>query len=363
MSGRVKALAMDVNDRIINYSDTILITGANGFIGPRLVKTLLDYGYYNLKCSVRSTSDLTTLRSIISSYPLNNVQICTGDLLSRQDCDRMTEGVRVIYHLAAAMRDTSFESSYINNVETTRNILNAATKGKSLRRFVNVSSLRVYSNMQLKHGALLDESCDIETDLDNRGDAYCTAKVKQEELVTEVCKKHDLSYVTLRPGIVYGPGNKGIHRMVGRMKGKGKFSIFIHLGGENVLPMSYVDNCAEAIVLAGIKKGVDGEAFNVVDDDLPTSRSFLKLYKQNVRKFVSLCIPYRIFYIFCCLWEKCSKLSKKQLPLTFNRNKCSAAWKGNVYSNAKLKKFLNWEPKVNFGDAMKNYFEYQKIKK
>lgn len=360
MSCRVKASAMSVNDRIIDFSDKILITGSNGFIGPRLVKTLLDYGYYNLKCSVRSTSDLTALRSVISCHSSKNVQMCTGDLLSQQDCDRLVEGVRVIYHLAAAMRDTSFESSYINNVETTRNILNAVIKYKSLRRFVNMSSLRVYSNINLERGALLDESCDIEADLDGRSDAYCTAKVMQEELVTEVCNSNNLSCVTLRPGIVYGPGNKGLHRMVGRMKEIGPWSVFIHLGGQNVLPLSYVDNCTEAIALAGVKKGVDGEIFNVVDDDLPTSQCFLRLYKQNVRDFLSINIPYRMFYIFSYLCENISKLSNNKLPLPFNRKKCSAAWKGNIYSNEKLKNLLCWEPKVCFVDALKNYFDYQK---
>ena len=55
------------------------------------------------------------------------------------------------------------------------------------------------------------------------------------------------------------------------------------MGGSNTIPFTYVDNCAEAIVLAGLVKGVDGEALNIVDDDLPSSREFLRLYKNNVR--------------------------------------------------------------------------------
>jgi nucleoside-diphosphate-sugar epimerase len=47
------------------------------------------------------------------------------------------------------------------------------------------------------------------------------------------------------------------------------------VGGSNVLPLTFVDNCAEAIVLGGLVPGVDGEVFNVVDDELLTSaRSF-----------------------------------------------------------------------------------------
>ena len=54
------------------------------------------------------------------------------------------------------------------------------------------------------------------------------------------------------------------------------------------------------------QKGVDGEVFNIVDDDLPTSRGFLKMYKKNVRDFRSIYVPYRVFYLFCYLWEKYS---------------------------------------------------------
>ena len=58
------------------------------------------------------------------------------------------------------------------------------------------------------------------------------------------------------------------------------FGLFLHMGGTNVLPLSFVDNCAEAIVLGGLKPGVDGEVFNVVDDDPLTSRQFLRAYRS-----------------------------------------------------------------------------------
>jgi len=351
---------MDDKELIISYSDPILITGSNGFIGPRVVKTLLDYGFTNLRCFVRPSSDLTALREIVSLYKTAKVEIVAGDLLSQVDCDKLTEGIRVVYHLAAAMRDTSYESSYLNNVVTTRNVLNGAAKHMTLRRFVNMSSIRVYSNYKLRRGALLDETCDIETDLINRGDAYCNAKVKQDELVSEFCSRHNLPYVILRPGIVYGPGNREIHRMIGRRIKKGVIDLFLHLGGSNRLPLSYVDNCADAIVLAGIKKGVDGEIFNVVDDDLPTSRRFLTLYKQNVQPFRSIYIPFRVLYSGCYLSEIYSKMSRKRVPPPMNRKKCSAAWKGNRYSNAKLKNLLGWRPKTGFNESLRRYFEYQK---
>lgn len=59
------------------------------------------------------------------------------------------------------------------------------------------------------------------------------------------------------------------------------------MGGGNAVPLTYVDNCAEAIVLAGIRAKVEGETCKVVVDDLPTGREFLRLYQRNVHRVAS----------------------------------------------------------------------------
>src|SRR5206468_1089853 len=79
------------------------------------------------------------------------------------------------------------------------------------------------------------------------------------------------------------------------------------------------------------------EVFNVVDDDLPSSRQFLRLYKQNVRRFISIYVPHVLSHALCCFWEKYSSWSEGQLPPVFNRRKWRALWKKTRYSNAKLK--------------------------
>ncbi len=129
------------------------------------------------------------------------------------------------------------------------------------------------------------------------------------------------------------------------------FGFFIHLGGGNQLPLTFVDNCAEAIVLAGLKPGVDGEVFNVVDDDLPTSAEFLRSYKQK-RSFFSISVPFFIAHGLCCLWEDFSKRRQGQLPPVFNRRRAAAEWKGNRYSNEKLRRRLGWQPRVDMRSAL-----------
>ena len=64
----------------------------------------------------------------------------------------------VIFHLAAGRGEKSFPDAFMNSVVTTQNLLEASMQHKCLRRFVNISSLKVYTNMQKPRYRLLDES-------------------------------------------------------------------------------------------------------------------------------------------------------------------------------------------------------------
>ncbi len=345
---------MALQDPIISPEDKVLVTGASGFIGTRVVGKFLEHGFRRVRCFSRTSSDLRKLDSIKRDYgDTAEIEIFRGNLLSREDCRRAAEGVPVIYHLAAGTGEKSFPDAFLNSVVTTRNLLDASLEHACLKRFVSVSSFAVYTNRNKPDGRLLDESCPMEEHAALRGDAYCYAKVKQDEIVMEYGKKQGVRYVILRPGTVYGPGKRAI---TGRV-GIDTFGIFLHLGGSNKIPLTYVENCADAIVLAGLKKGIDGEIFNVVDDDLVSSRRFLRLYKRNGGSFRSIFLPHIVSYLSCYLWEKYTLRSNGQLPPAFNRSRWHAEWKDTTYSNEKLKKLVGWRPKVSTSEGLARFFK------
>jgi nucleoside-diphosphate-sugar epimerase len=327
--------------------DRILVTGSNGFIGSKVVEKLLEYGFANLRCFVRPSSRLACLKKLIRRFPDRDVELVTGNLLSEDDCRKAAEGVSIIYHLAAGM-EKSFAGAFMNSALATRNLMDAFLQFGEPKRFVNISSFAVYSNLGLRRGALLDENCPLEDAPQERFDAYGFGKLKQEELVREYGEKYKLPYVILRPGYVFGPGKTELNGRVGI----NTFGFFIQIDGSHILPLTFVDNCAEAIVLAGLTSGVEGEVFNVVDDDLLTSGQFLRAYKEKVQPFHSFWMPYSIAYALCLLWEKYSNWSQGQLPPAFNCRRCAAEWKGNRYPNQKLHDRLGWKPRVNMEDAM-----------
>jgi len=341
-----------MNSEYAAFADErIFVTGSSGFIGVKVVETLLEYGFSKLCCFVRPSSKLDRLKNAISRFEAGkNVEFVTGDLLSRDNCREAAEGVSIIYHLAAGF-DKSFAGAFMNSTLGTRNLMDAFLQFGEPKRFVNISSFAVYSNLGLKRGALLDETCPLENTPQERFDAYGFGKLKQEELVKEYGNKYKLPYAIVRPGYVFGPGKRDLSGRVG----VNTFGFFIQVGGSNLLPLTFVDNCAEAIVLAGFKPGIEGETFNVVDNELLTSSQFLKAYKKSAKPFLSVRVPYFLAYAMCLLWEKYSKWSKGQLPPVFNCRRCAAEWKGNRYSNQKLRERLGWKPRVNMDTAMASF--------
>lgn len=337
---------------IAGAESQILVTGANGFIGSWVVRTLLARGFKRIRCLTRGTS-AAKLERIRAEFGASGMEIVHGNLLSPDACAKVTRGVAVVYHLAAGVEKT-FPGCFLNSAVTTRNLLDASVTAGSVKRFVNISSLAVYSNAKIRRGGVIDETCQIDTHLVERYDPYAYGKAKQDEIVREYGRDRDLPYVIVRPGITFGPGKAKIPGRVGI----DTFGIFLHLGLGNRIPLTYVENCAEAIVLAGFTPGIEGEELNIIDDDLPRSREFLRRYKRSVRRITTIPVPYSVFYLFNFAWEKYSAWSGGQLPPAFNRRTCEAYYKSQTFSNQKAKALLGWSPRVGMSEALDKFCTY-----
>ncbi|MCZ2153258.1 MAG: NAD(P)-dependent oxidoreductase [Bryobacterales bacterium] len=341
------------NHPIAASDSLILVTGANGFIGSWVVRGLLSRGFKRIRCLTRAAAGLANMERLRADFDTSGLEVIQGNLLSPDTCARAARGVAMVYHLAAGV-EKSFPGCFLNSVVTTRNLLDAVTAAGTVRRFVNISSLAVYSNAWLPRGGVVNETCPIDRQLVERYDPYAYGKANQDEIVREYGRVCGLRYVIVRPGITFGPGKAKIPGRVGI----DTFGVFLHLGLGNRMPLTYVENCAEAIVLAGLVPRIEGEELNIVDDDLPRSREFLRRYKQAVRRIRTIPVPYPVFYLFSAAWEKYSRWSGGQLPPVFNRMSCEAYYKGQTFSNLKAKTLLGWRPRVGMNEALERYCMY-----
>jgi len=345
----------DDSDHAIDRGTRILVTGGNGFVGSRVVRALLEQGFTNLVCLTRSPGGV--LESLANEFPGASVDIVVGNLLSPASCAEVARGARIVYHLAAGMGRT-FPACVLNSVVTTRNLLDAVIADGSVQRFVNVSSMSVYSNSDLPRRGRLSENSPLEDEagLALRHDPYAYAKALQDQLVATYGRDGALPFVTVRPGFVIGPGKP---RIPGRV-GNAAFGVFLNVGPRNEMPFTYVDNCAEAIVAAGLVDDVESEVFIIVDDELPTSGQYLRRYKRHVGWFPTVATPYRAYLTFTSFLEWYSHWSRGQIPPTYNRRSTQAYFKGNTYSNEKAREMLGWKPRVPMADALDRCFDYMR---
>ena len=135
------------------------------------------------------------------------------------------------------------------------------------------------------------------------------------------------------------------------------FGLFLRLGDGNLIPLTYVDNCAEAIVLAGQAEESTGESYNIHDDDLPTAKYYLKQYRQNVDKLKYVPVPYTMMKWLSAMVERYNRHSKGQLPAIFTPYKTANLWKKHRFSNEKIKA-LGWKQIVPTKQGLARTFEY-----
>lgn len=335
---------------------TALVTGSTGFLGTSLVARLLEREGADLRCLVRQGSDRSRLDALAAKHPKAKVDRFVGSLASADAAAKAVEGVDVIYHVAAAMGGAPADL-FLNTVVSTKHLFDAVLRTSrpgARPRVVLVSSFGVYGVADLPRGALVDESTPLEPHPERR-DPYSQAKLRQEKLCWAYHERDGVPLTVARPGVIYGPRGSAFSGRVGL----NLFGVFLHLGGDNALPLTFVDNCAEAIALLGERPEAAGQAYNVVDDDLIDCGRYLRLYKQNVKPLPSVSLPYPLTVALSHAVARYHRFSQGQLPAIFTPYKTATSWKGNRFTNAKLKA-LGWRQPVSTEEGLRRTFDYLK---
>jgi dihydroflavonol-4-reductase len=179
-------------------SKNILVTGATGFIGSRLVERLVATTTDRIHILVRKTSDLTALSGV-----LDKVHMHYGDITDRVAVEAAMQGMNLVYHTAGItyMGDKANAQLYPINVEGTRNVLQAA-KAAGVDRMLHVSSISAVG-IAMKRKPL-DETAVWNFDL--VGLEYAKTKHLAELEVLEAVKT-GLDCVIVNPAFVFGAGD------------------------------------------------------------------------------------------------------------------------------------------------------------
>jgi nucleoside-diphosphate-sugar epimerase len=329
----------------------VLVTGANGFLGQAVVARLLARGERDVRCLVRPGRDVSALREHARRHPDASVECFVGTLASKDAAARSLAGVDVVLHLAAALSGAAADM-FLGTVVTSKHLLDAIVAAGRPIKVVLVSSFGVYGVAGLPRGALVDESTPLEP-YPERRDVYSHAKLRQELLFREYQARHGFPLVVLRPGVIYGPRGPRISARVGlNLAG-----VFLFLGGDNLLPLTHVESCADAVALAGQREDAVGRTFNVVDDGLVTARQFLARYRREVAPLRCVPIPYPLLQLLSRAVLAYSRWSKGQLPAVFTPYRTASSWKPTRFDNRALKE-LGWTPLLSTDEGLRRTFAH-----
>jgi nucleoside-diphosphate-sugar epimerase len=227
----------------------VLVTGATGFVGGRLIEIMSLTGC----CTPRAFVHATNSAARISRFPLDFV---LGDL-----CD--ADAVRRAMHGCAAVVHLAFGSEPVMT-RGLKNVLRAASD-RGVRRFVHISSAAIYGNNPAPESQ-------FETARPTPENAYQRIKVKQERLVAAQSRRSGLPVVVLRPYLIYGPYSHLMIQYLGRIQ-SGTMALVDE--GRNPCNLVYVDNLCHAILLALSEPAAAGETFFVGDRESTTWAQFL----------------------------------------------------------------------------------------
>jgi 2-alkyl-3-oxoalkanoate reductase len=240
---------------------SVLITGATGFIGRRLLARLADDGVAT-RALVLPGEDASML---------GNADVRRGDITVPESLTAAFAGVSRVYHLAAWVGDWGDERRIWQiNVDGTRNVL-AAACAAGCDRAVVVSSVAVYGS------ALRGDVCDEETTVREYGvGPYSRSKRAAEEIALDCHNFGRVPVVVVRPGNVYGPGSALWVDEVVRQLRSNRLALRLPLidGGAGNATLAYVDNVVDVILRAGRADDAPGRIYNANDDSEVTWRQY-----------------------------------------------------------------------------------------
>lgn len=321
----------------------VLVTGAAGFIGRRVV-TALERRDHAVRAVVRrgtGTDDLGWGA---------NVEVFRSDLGSDDAVRIACEGIDAAIHLAATVTG-DYESQLTDTLLPTERLMRAI-RGSSVRRVVLASSFAVYDWGRIR--GRLTEEAPLETRLYER-DAYTAAKVWQERVVRCMAREAGVALTVLRPGLVWGLERSYLPRVGQRI---GPFQLVI--GWRNEPPLSFVENCAGCFVRAVESSDAADHTFNVID--FPGARSGW-LMREHMRRggsrALAIPIPFPVAFAAVRLVARVARLllgPRARLPSFFVPCRFEARFRPIHADVSQLQQRLGWKPPVPLAVALEQTY-------
>jgi nucleoside-diphosphate-sugar epimerase len=247
-----------VADKTAQEPAKVLVTGASGFIGTRLIGKLAAEDGFIVTAMVRNSAKPQQLGT-------NGVRVIAADMSDRTEIDRAVSGHHTVINLVH-----DFKRSQKHNLRCFTNLYEACIK-HGVQHLVHVSSIVVYDDWP--GGDITEESPSGQP-----GTEYKNTKVAIEKALQSGSDKGLLHSIILQPTIVYGPNSwLWTDHVVEKLRGG---TLVLPAEEDGVCNAVYLDDVADALVLAALRPGNSSEKY-IISGPAPTGwREFFESHNQ-----------------------------------------------------------------------------------
>jgi nucleoside-diphosphate-sugar epimerase len=313
----------------------IFITGASGFIGGAITKKLAKDNW--ILAMARSATSIEKVKALGARPIMAALENVDAGML--KECD-------IVIHCAAYVEPYGTYQQFAEvNVEGTRRLLEAAKKSK-VKQFIFIGT----------EAALFDGG-----DLNNIDETYpypahspfpySETKKLAEIMVLDANQPGVFETISIRPRLVWGPGDETILPNLTEMVDKGRFRWIDD--GQVMTSSTHIDNLVQGVLLA-MERGKGGQAYFITDHEVHTMKDFLTQYLATARRTpadrnISSGLVRTAAAILESIW-KLFRIKRKPPVTRFSAAIMSA---NCTIASDKAKNDLGYEPVISVADGMK----------
>jgi nucleoside-diphosphate-sugar epimerase len=258
----------------------IFLTGASGFVGTHLARSLVEAGY-EIVAHYRSSQALNI-------KPTNNIEVWSGDLNDVPSLSKRLQGIDSVIHCAAEMKLWNCEKElHETNVLMTKNILESARKA-GVPQLIYMSDASVAKDPSIPNL----EVCESRALASLQNFPYSHSKSMAEQHVL-AAGEESIRTISLRPASIWGRGDL-IDRILGKAANLNKFGWFEQ--GDYPFSTCYIENLCEAVKKA-LLADANRECFFISDGSpVPFRQWMTRRLKAGHYKVPTLSIPRYLAY-------------------------------------------------------------------
>lgn len=321
----------------MNTNHQIIVTGATGFLGKRVVDILKSLNY--------SPIALGRNPSIGEQFVSDGIPFISVDLTNREKAIEAFAGADYVIHCAGLSSVWGAKSDFNNaNVIGVKHVIEAC-KIHNIKRLVHISTPSLYFDYRDNYN--LTESNPLPKVSVND---YATSKKEGENLIQNAFRS-GLSTVILRPRGIFGPGDTAIFpRIISAMQRK---MLPLINEGRALMDITYIDNVVEAIILSLQVKNVDGNIYNITNDEPKSFFELLQLLSEKMQlELKTTNISFNKAYCFAKFMEVFYRMFrlKKEPPITCYGVGLVA--KSMTFDISKAKLQLGYQPKLSINEGL-----------